>query len=268
MLTRSAAAFCVGLSNPVKAIESGDESVKRLEISTTRLALQNYDWSSLDARELFFVFDSHLKGAEAAPHSAPGALKKVSVYLSDFGQKRLKQEKHHGPRRVFEELKRKFGAAGLLEGAGATALQSLVNSDPLVRQYQINRLRYYYAVLEFDSTAAADWVYQHCDGLEFEKSGMRMDLRGVPPGLEIPKAPSEVAEGVGDLDPKTLKGRRIKNLARSHSHVELSWGAGGLTRGTRARLAESLRKKRGRGLRARAPPRAGLRFRGGRRGSR
>lgn len=204
-------------------------------MKTTRLALQNYDWSSLNAKEIFFLFDSHLKnwrsseGALTHSGDAPGALVKVSVYLSDFGEKRLAQEKHHGPKQVFEELKEKYEKQGLLGGrtkADSTAIQSMINNDPLVRQYEIDRLKYYYAVLTFDSERAADWVYENCDGLEFEKSGMRIDLRGVPAGLEIPKQPSEEAQNAGDLDTKTLKKKKIKNLAKNHSYVELSWGAG------------------------------------------
>lgn len=218
---------------PVKAIESDDDTVKRLEMKTTRLALQNYDWSSLNAQELFFLFDSHLKNSrvvgENSSNAGSGRLVKVSVYLSDFGEKRLEQERNHGPKQVFEELKQKYEKQGLLNNpsqTNSTEIQDMINNDPLVRQYEIDRLKYYYAILTFDSEKAADWVYENCDGLEFEKSGMRMDLRGVPAGLKIPKSPTEEAEDAGDLDTKALKKKKIKNLAKNHSYVELSWGAG------------------------------------------
>ena len=45
-----------------------------------------------------------------------------------------------------------------------------------VRKYQVNRLRYYYAVAEFSSTDAADTVYKNCDGTEYELSGTRYFL--------------------------------------------------------------------------------------------
>jgi len=40
--------------------------------------------------------------------------------------------------------------------------------------------RYYFAVAEFSSAATADAVYEACDGLEFELSSNKLDLRFVP----------------------------------------------------------------------------------------
>ena len=212
----------------MKAIETDDEPVKRLEMKTTRLALQNYDWSSLNARELYFLFDSHLKNSgfkekfTNAENEASNGLKSVKVYMSDFGEQRMQEEKAHGPKRVFEELKEKYGKSG----GDEESVREMIQNDPVVRQYEIERLKYYYSVLDFETQEIADWVYSHCDGLEFEKSGMQIDLRGVPQDLQIPKAPCEEASGVKGLDVQTLKKKKIKNLPRNHTHVELTWGAG------------------------------------------
>ena len=46
-----------------------------------------------------------------------------------------------------------------------------------IRKYQVNRLKYYYAVAEFNSEMAANTVYTQCDGKEYELSATRFDLR-------------------------------------------------------------------------------------------
>ena len=46
-----------------------------------------------------------------------------------------------------------------------------------VRQYQVARLKYFYAVVQFDSQETVSHVYTEFDGMEYELSANSLDLR-------------------------------------------------------------------------------------------
>ena len=152
-------------------------------------------------------------------------IKKVSVYLSDFGAEKIKIEKSTGPSDVIAKITQKLKDQGVDTESRNTQelVKNLISRDPLLRQYELERLRYYYAVLEFHETAGADWIYSHCDGLEFEKSGMKFDLRGVPEDLVIPKEPEQICTQKKTFSKTFLKKKRIKNVSKSHTNVDLTW---------------------------------------------
>lgn len=90
-----------------------------------------------------------------------------------------------------------------------------------LREYQLNRLKYYYAVIEFDSVRSADIVYKECDGLEFESTANRMDLRFIPEDLEFDDEPKDVCT---ELPEKSkYEPRLFFTTALQQAKVELTW---------------------------------------------
>lgn len=60
-----------------------------------------------------------------------------------------------------------------------------------LREYEKQRLKYYYAVITFDNKFTAEKIYDSFDGMEIEFTGTNFDLRVLPEGMKIPKKPEE-----------------------------------------------------------------------------
>jgi len=90
-----------------------------------------------------------------------------------------------------------------------------------VRQYQVNRLKYYYAVVEFDSVDSADRVYSECDGMEYELSATRFDLRFVPDEMEFGDSPTDICLTKPDQD--KYQAKTFQTTALQQQKVELTW---------------------------------------------
>jgi len=48
-----------------------------------------------------------------------------------------------------------------------------------LRKYEIERLKYYFAIIECDSKKTAKVIYENMDGMEYEMTGLKVDLRYV-----------------------------------------------------------------------------------------
>jgi hypothetical protein len=74
--------------------------------------------------------------------------------------------------------KKKKKNASLPLGSDADQQKELHNV--LLRKYELNKLRYYFAIAECSSVAVAESLYEQLDNVEMESSSMIFDLRFVP----------------------------------------------------------------------------------------
>jgi len=190
------------------------------------LALVNLDWAQIRAVDIHALLQSCI------PSMGGGSILRVTVYPSDYGLARMEEEARDGPVRLLRAAEAAAAAAAEREkerrlrlGVGAVgkkkataAASALVlggsskpkhggmaaaeeeekdRTDPaLVRSYELNKLKYYYAVAECDSSETAAAVYAMADGMEFGDSSNFLDLRFVPPGTVLKNAPRDVSQAV------------------------------------------------------------------------
>lgn len=206
---------------------------------TCRLAVVNMDWDHVHARDLYKVFASlvHPHATRTAGDAAPvpagragrthdalaavrGQVRSVRVYVSDFGRERLAKEDVEGPpRAIFKSARGKDDAVyGADEGAEF--------DEDALRAYQLERLRYYYAIATFDSKESARFVYNEIDGTEMERSANVFDLRFVPDDMTFPDGEDGRDADFRDEathDPTHYEGLDYKTDALRHSRVRLTW---------------------------------------------
>ena len=160
--------------------------------ATTRLAIMNVDWDHLKAVDLLGVLLSFKPAA--------GRVARVTVYRSDYGMARMAEEARLGPGFLLREEKEAAAEAAEPEAAEASLGSSDEDEDEeegeeeeggedvdveKLRAYEIQRLRYHFAVAECDAVATAAALYEEVDGLEFEASAAQLDARFVPDGVEF-----------------------------------------------------------------------------------
>jgi len=186
-----------------------DDEVKRIENAEThRLAICNCDWDKVDATDLYVLFNSF--------KPTGGIIKSVKIYPSEFGIERIKDEEINGPK----ELKETILGSDADEDDEENIEGTKFHMEKL-REYQLNRLKYYYAVVECDSLETANKLYEECDSLEYEMSSTRLDLRFIPNDTTFDHPPKSQADQMPDI--KNYEPANFMNTALQQSTVRLTW---------------------------------------------
>ncbi|AOW26723.1 hypothetical protein MG5_01056 [Candida albicans P57072] len=218
-----------------------DEEESDIEIEETKpedteptcaFAVVNMDWDNIRAVDLMATFVSFVpKG---------GAIKSVTIYPSEFGKERMQKEEIEGPpRELFKSKKKKE------EDSDSEDIESDVDvndADNLakitrklyeeddgkedydskaLRRYQLQRLRYYYAVVKCDSVETARSIYQNCDGTEYESTANIFDLRYVPDDMEFDD--DEAKDTCSKIPSSYRPDSTFVTDALQHSKVKLTW---------------------------------------------
>ncbi|XP_059471907.1 ESF1 homolog [Neocloeon triangulifer] len=176
-----------------------DKDAERTEEASYRLAVCNMDWTRVRSEDLMLLLNSFLP--------AGGSIEKVMVFQSEFGKQCMKEEEVSGPRELSEITADETG-------------EDNFDMEKL-RKYELRRLKYFYAVVIFDSVATASHVYSECDGMEFESTSTKVDLRFIPDDLTFDEEPRD------ECDTLPEAGKYVPQFfttgALTRSNFELTW---------------------------------------------
>ncbi|KAI8052318.1 hypothetical protein BDF22DRAFT_687666 [Syncephalis plumigaleata] len=192
-----------------------DDDEVPLGDATKRIGVVNLDWDHLKASDLFTIFNG-FKPDGSAIHS-------VKIYTSEFGKERLEQEAREGPPK---EIFNRDDDSDSDNSDDEVTEESLFKNDDgeefnkdALRKYQLERLRYYFAVVECDKVSTAQAIYDQCDGAEVEATSNFFDLRFIPDDMEFNEKPVGVATSTSE----NHKRLEFATQALQHSNITLTW---------------------------------------------
>ncbi|KAI2730886.1 hypothetical protein DTO027I6_676 [Penicillium roqueforti] len=200
---------------------------------TDRIAVVNLDWENIRAEDLMAVFSSFLPSG--------GRVLNATVYPSEFGKERMEREEVEGPpKEIFASGKKKNTSQESEEEEldsdeeEEEIKKSMLKADDgeefnstQLRRYQLDRLRYYYAIIKFSSKDVAKHVYDLVDGVEYLSSANFFDLRFVPEDTDFS---DDKSRDECSRIPDGYKPTEFVTDALQHSKVKLTWDADDKTR--------------------------------------
>ncbi|KAJ4486081.1 hypothetical protein J3R30DRAFT_3655351 [Lentinula aciculospora] len=209
---------------------------------TSRLAIVNLDWDHVRAVHLYKICSSlvsptapavsssskmpsdsdkrHRNGKNGATSIIRGRVLSVKIYPSQFGKERLAREEKEGPPPEIFKRKQVYDDDEVTDQNIIQVGDENEFDGDALRKYQLERLRYYYAILICDSVDAASHIYDELEGTELERSANVFDLSFVPDDMTFEDEPRD--EAIED-EGAAYKGVEFVTDALRHSKVKLTW---------------------------------------------
>ena len=214
---------------------AGEADIPMGDISS-RIALVNLDWDNIRAVDLMAVANSFVP--------VGGRISNVTVYPSEFGRERLAKEEVEGPpKEIFasngdneddEDDEPEDESDSDSEAEREKYKKELVKENKgeefdssALRSYQLDRLRYYYAVITCSTPETTKALYDSMDGREYLSTANFFDMRFVPDDVSFDDdKPRDSCSKI----PDGYRPNEFTTDALTHSKVKLTWDADDATR--------------------------------------
>jgi len=201
---------------------------------SSRIAVVNLDWDNIRAQDIMAVAKSFV--------DADGRIESVAIYPSEYGKEKLEREELEGPpKEIFHVPALKQQTASDVDSQESAAeddeedevaIKSRIQSQNTsqgeefnpaqLRKYQLDRLKYFYAVVTCTSSDTAQSIYTNLDGREYLSSANFFDLRFIPEEVSFEAdKPRETCKAL----PQGYKPNEFVTEALTHSKVKLTWDA-------------------------------------------
>jgi hypothetical protein len=156
----------------------------------------------IKSSDLFSLFSSFV--------TEGGNINHIAIYPSEFGKQRMQREELEGPpKEIFKKTAKPDGESDdPKEGSEVEEEEDdeddeNIKNDLLqegndqdfdsgaLRSYQLDRLRYYYGVINCSDKATAQKIYETTDGTEYQSSSNFLDLRFIPDDVTFEDEPRD-----------------------------------------------------------------------------